>query len=102
VSLRTGTGRSRGFDFVLGSGDAAKAIGELNGLDVEGRQLQVNEARPQGIAWGRGPFRWAIRRRRPKELRVCCPENNMKKSRGFRDLAVNTPRLADFSAAKGL
>jgi RNA recognition motif-containing protein len=43
------TGRSRGFGFVeLGSGDdAAKAIGELNGLDVEGRALQVNEARPQ-------------------------------------------------------
>jgi cold-inducible RNA-binding protein len=43
------TGRSRGFGFVeLGpSDDAAKAIGELNGLDVEGRALQVNEARPQ-------------------------------------------------------
>ncbi len=43
------TGRSRGFGFVeLGaSDDATKAIGELNGLDVEGRQLQVNEARPQ-------------------------------------------------------
>ncbi len=43
------TGRSRGFGFVeLGSGDdVAKAIGELNGLDVEGRALQVNEARPQ-------------------------------------------------------
>jgi cold-inducible RNA-binding protein len=43
------TGRSRGFGFVeLGQGDdAAKAIGELNGLNVEGRALQVNEARPQ-------------------------------------------------------
>jgi RNA recognition motif-containing protein len=43
------TGRSRGFGFVeLGaSDDAAKAIGELNGLEVDGRQLQVNEARPQ-------------------------------------------------------
>jgi cold-inducible RNA-binding protein len=43
------TGRSRGFGFVeLGDGDdATKAIGELNGLDVDGRQLQVNEARPQ-------------------------------------------------------
>jgi RNA recognition motif-containing protein len=42
-------GRSRGFGFVeLGSGgDVARAIGELNGLDVEGRALQVNEARPQ-------------------------------------------------------
>ena len=43
------TGRSRGFGFVeLGSSDeAARAIGELNGLNVEGRALQVNEARPQ-------------------------------------------------------
>jgi RNA recognition motif-containing protein len=43
------TGRSRGFGFVeLGpEDDAAKAIGEFNGLDCEGRALQVNEARPQ-------------------------------------------------------
>jgi cold-inducible RNA-binding protein len=43
------TGRSRGFGFVeLGaSDDAARAIGELNGLDMQGRALQVNEARPQ-------------------------------------------------------
>jgi RNA recognition motif-containing protein len=43
------TGRSRGFGFVeLGSGDdAAKAIGEFNGSKVEGRALQVSEARPQ-------------------------------------------------------
>jgi len=43
------TGRSRGFGFVeLGPGDdAAKAIGEFNDLNIEGRALQVNEARPQ-------------------------------------------------------
>lgn len=43
------TGRSRGFGFVelAPEDDAAKAIGELNGLDVDGRVLQVNEARPQ-------------------------------------------------------
>jgi RNA recognition motif-containing protein len=43
------TGRSRGFGFVeLGpEDDAAKAIGEFNGLNIEGRGLQVNEARPQ-------------------------------------------------------
>jgi len=43
------TGRSRGFGFVeLGpEDDAAKAIGEFNGLNIEGRALQVNEARPQ-------------------------------------------------------
>ena len=43
------TGQSRGFGFVeLGPGDdGAKAIGEFNGLNIEGRALQVNEARPQ-------------------------------------------------------
>lgn len=43
------TGRSRGFGFVeLGpDDDATKAIGEFNGMDVDGRALQVNEARPQ-------------------------------------------------------
>jgi len=43
------TGRSRGFGFVeLGEDqDSAKAIAELNGLDVGGRALQVNEAREQ-------------------------------------------------------
>jgi RNA recognition motif-containing protein len=51
------TGRSRGFGFVeLGQGDdAAKAIGELNGLSVEGRALQVNEARPQESHGGGRP-----------------------------------------------
>ena len=49
------TGRSRGFGFVeLGSGDdASRAIGEMNGLTVEGRALQVNEARPQESRGGR-------------------------------------------------
>lgn len=43
------TGRSKGFGFVeLGpEDDGAKAIGEFNGMNVEGRELQVNEARPQ-------------------------------------------------------
>jgi len=43
------TGRSKGFGFVeLGpEDDAARAIGEFNGMNVEGRSLQVNEARPQ-------------------------------------------------------
>jgi RNA recognition motif-containing protein len=50
------TGRSRGFGFVeLGpEDDAAKAIGELNGLDIDGRALQVNEARPQESRGGGG------------------------------------------------
>jgi RNA recognition motif-containing protein len=43
------TGRSKGFGFVelRPEDDAVKAIGEFNGLNVEGRALQVNEARPQ-------------------------------------------------------
>ncbi len=43
------TGRSKGFGFVEMSTDeeAEKAIGEMNGKEVEGRALTVNEARPQ-------------------------------------------------------
>jgi RNA recognition motif-containing protein len=50
------TGRSRGFGFVeLGAGDdATKAIGDFNGMEVEGRALQVNEARPQESRGGGG------------------------------------------------
>ena len=42
------TGRSKGFGFVQMSDDAAaaKAIGEFNGKEVNGRRLTVNEARP--------------------------------------------------------
>ena len=41
------TGRPRGFGFVeVGSSeDADKAIRELNGSELDGRQLNVNEAR---------------------------------------------------------
>lgn len=43
------SGRSRGFGFVeMGSAEeAAKAIAQLNGHSVDGRALQVNEAKPQ-------------------------------------------------------
>ena len=43
------TGRSRGFAFVEMSNDeeAAKAIAALNGKEMEGRALNVNEARPK-------------------------------------------------------
>lgn len=42
------TNRSRGFGFVELSDDqeALKAIEEMNGADIEGRKLVVNEARP--------------------------------------------------------
>lgn len=43
------TGRARGFAFVEVNDDeqAAKAIAALNGKDVGGRALNVNEARPK-------------------------------------------------------
>jgi RNA recognition motif-containing protein len=43
------TGRSRGFGFVEMPNDeeAKAAIEALNGKDVDGRQLRVNEARPK-------------------------------------------------------
>lgn len=43
------TGRSRGFAFVEMAGDAEgrKAIEGLNGKDMDGRSLRVNEARPR-------------------------------------------------------
>ncbi len=42
------TGRSKGFGFVQMADDAAgeKAIAQLNGKEVRGRNLTVNEARP--------------------------------------------------------
>jgi len=50
------TGRSRGFAFVEMSTeeDAQKAIKELNGFAVEGRNLAVNEARPRQEKRGGG------------------------------------------------
>ncbi len=42
------SGRSKGFGFVTISDDevAKKAISEMNGKDVQGRELKVSEARP--------------------------------------------------------
>ncbi len=53
------TGRSRGFAFVeMSDADANKAIAALNGTDLRGRNLNVNEARPKrdfgGGGGGRG------------------------------------------------
>jgi len=52
------TGKSRGFGFVEMSsgGEAQKAIEALNGTDIEGRSLTVNEARPQEKRSGGGGF----------------------------------------------
>ncbi|MBI1860633.1 MAG: RNA-binding protein [Deltaproteobacteria bacterium] len=43
------SGRSKGFGFVEFGDDSAadKAIADLNGKEIEGRALTVNEARPQ-------------------------------------------------------
>ena len=43
------TGKSRGFAFVEmpNDADARKAIQELNGKEVKGRAINVNEARPR-------------------------------------------------------
>jgi len=58
------TGRSRGFGFVELDGDADKAISELDGRDLGGRALRVNEAQDKrggggggGGGGGRGPRR---------------------------------------------
>lgn len=55
------TGQSRGFAFVemANSAEATKAIDSLNGMELRGRALKVNEARPredrpQGGGGGRG------------------------------------------------
>ena len=62
VSLVTDreTGRSRGFAFVemTDAGEAEKAIATLNGTELQGRALKINEAKPKtdrpGGGGGRG------------------------------------------------
>jgi RNA recognition motif-containing protein len=53
------TGRARGFAFVeMGSDEEArKAITELNGYQLGGRNLTVNEARPKAAHGGGGESR---------------------------------------------
>ena len=50
------TGRSRGFGFVEMPSDeqARAAIAELNGKELDGRTLNVNEARPRADRGGGG------------------------------------------------
>jgi RNA recognition motif-containing protein len=56
------TGRSRGFGFVTFSDDtaASTAINEMNGKELEGRAIQVNEAQERapraGGGGGRGRY----------------------------------------------
>jgi cold-inducible RNA-binding protein len=63
VVMDRDTGRSKGFGFVeLGDDQSCKAaIAALNGKDVDGRALTVNEARPRedrggGGGGGRGGY----------------------------------------------
>ena len=55
------TGRSRGFGFVEMSSkeEGERAIEEFNGKELDGRELKVNEAKPQesrGAGGGRGGY----------------------------------------------
>lgn len=57
------TGQARGFGFVemSANADADRAIAELNGRELDGRALNVNEARPKsegGGGGGRRNNRW--------------------------------------------
>src|SRR5437762_1654070 len=58
VIMDRDTGRSKGFGFVEMSSDqeAQAAIAALNGKDVDGRSLTVNEARPKTEGGGRGGY----------------------------------------------
>ena len=52
------TGRSRGFGFVeVEEADATAVISSMNGKDVSGRQLTVNEARPKEPRGDSGGYR---------------------------------------------
>lgn len=53
------TGRARGFGFVEMSNDAEgqRAIDAINGRNMDGRALNVNEARPKENRGGGGGYR---------------------------------------------
>jgi cold-inducible RNA-binding protein len=52
------TGQPRGFAFVemTNGNEAQNAISQLNGADLHGRAMNVNEARPKTGSTGRGGF----------------------------------------------
>jgi RNA recognition motif-containing protein len=61
VVMDRDTGRSRGFAFVEMSSGGDQAIAAMNGADLQGRTLTVNEARPRedrprGGGGGRGGY----------------------------------------------
>ena len=62
------SGESRGFGFVemASKDEATAAIAEMNGKDLKGRALNVNEARPKTEGGGGGaPLRQEMQRLRP-------------------------------------
>ena len=51
------TGRPRGFGFVeMSQSDASRAVQALNGKDMNGRPLKVNEAQDKPKSGGRGGY----------------------------------------------
>jgi len=49
------TGKVRGFAFVtMKSADAEKACAAMNGVEIDGRMLKINEAQPKGMSGGGG------------------------------------------------
>ena len=57
IAMDRETGRARGFAFVEMTNDseAANAIASLDGKEVGGRNIKVNEARPKEKSSPRGP-----------------------------------------------
>ncbi len=49
VLVKDENGRSKGFGFITFTSEesASKALSELDGLEIDGRPIFVNEARPQ-------------------------------------------------------
>lgn len=50
------TGRSKGFGFVEMDSGGDEAIAALNGSELDGREIVVNEARPREPRGGRGGY----------------------------------------------
>src|SRR3984957_19956963 len=57
VAMDRETGKARGFGFVemVNDAEAAAAIAALDGKDMGGRNIKVNEARPKEAGAPRGP-----------------------------------------------
>jgi|SRR5213596_1467991 len=75
------TGQSRGFGFVemSSASEAQKAIAEFNGKDLQGRTLNVSEARETAAATDRRP---------PQRTTIsCAPQSTQKAERCRRDAA---------------